>query len=49
MDVLSVVGLLVGIIVIVGGNVMEGGYLFGLVNGFVVVIVLGGMLGVVML
>ncbi|MGB3621834.1 flagellar motor protein [Ketobacter sp. MCCC 1A13808] len=49
MDVLSVVGLLVGIIAIVGGNAMEGGHLSGLANGPAAVIVLGGTLGAAML
>ncbi|MEE2730486.1 MAG: flagellar motor protein [Pseudomonadota bacterium] len=49
MDILSFLGLLIGIVAIVGGNAMEGGHLSGLANGPAAVIVLGGTLGAAML
>ena len=49
MDILSFIGLLIGIVAIVGGNAMEGGHLSGLANGPAAVIVLGGTLGAAML
>ncbi len=49
MDILSVVGLVVGIAAIIGGNLLEGGHLSGLVNGPAAVIVIGGTLGAAML
>jgi chemotaxis protein MotA len=49
MDVLSLVGLLVGIGAIVGGNLLEGGHLSALVNGPALIIVFGGTLGATML
>lgn len=49
MDILSITGLLVGIVAIIGGNAMEGGHLSGLANGPAAVIVLGGTLGAAML
>jgi chemotaxis protein MotA len=48
-DVLSLVGLLVGIGAILGGNLLEGGHLDALVNGPALIIVFGGTLGAVML
>jgi chemotaxis protein MotA len=49
MDVLSLLGLLVGIGAILGGNLLEGGHLSSLVNGPALIIVFGGTLGAAML
>lgn len=49
MDILSFVGLLIGMIAIVGGNALEGGHLSGLANMPAAVIVIGGTLGAAML
>lgn len=49
MDVLSLLGLLVGIGAILGGNLLEGGHLSALVNGPALIIVFGGTLGATML
>ena len=49
MDILSLLGMLIGIVAIIGGNAMEGGHLSGLANGPAAVIVLGGTFGAVML
>ena len=49
MDILSIVGVLVGIAAIIGGNAMEGGHISGLANGPAAVIVIGGTFGAAML
>lgn len=49
MDTLTLAGLLVGIIAIIGGNALEGGHIAGLLNAPAAVIVLGGTLGAAML
>lgn len=49
MDLLSVVGVLLGLVAILGGNFLEGGHLAGLYNGPAAVIVLGGTLGAALL
>ncbi len=49
MDPLSLVGLVIGLAAIVGGNLLEGGNLAFLVNGPALLIVLGGSLGAVLL
>ena len=49
MDILSIVGLLLGLGAILGGNILEGGHVSSLVNGPAIVIVFGGTLGAVML
>ncbi|MAR90570.1 MAG: flagellar motor protein [Pseudomonadota bacterium] len=49
MDILSFLGLLIGMVAIIGGNALEGGHLSGLANGPAAVIVLGGTLGAAML
>lgn len=49
MDLLSIVGLFVGISAILLGQYLEGGHLKTLVNGPAVLIVLGGTIGAVML
>lgn len=45
MDVLSVVGILIGLIAVLGGNWLEGGHIGALVNIPAAVIVLGGTFG----
>jgi len=45
MDILSVIGILVGIGAILGGNFLEGGHFSSLLNGPAIVIVFGGTLG----
>ncbi|GAB6068073.1 flagellar motor protein [Methylothermus subterraneus] len=49
MDLLSLLGFFLGIMAVVGGNLLEGGKLAFLVNGPAFLIVLGGTLGAVML
>lgn len=49
MDILTIVGLLVGVIAIIGGNALEGGHISGLLNAPAAVIVIGGTLGAAML
>lgn len=49
MDILTIAGLLVGIVAIIGGNALEGGHISGLLNAPAAVIVLGGTLGAAML
>ncbi|MGL5631369.1 MAG: flagellar motor protein [Azovibrio sp.] len=49
MDKISIVGLLVGLGAIVGGQVLEGGHVDSLVQPTALMIVLGGTLGAVML
>lgn len=49
MDKISVIGLLIGIIAIVGGQVLEGGHVASLAQPTALLIVLGGTLGAVML
>lgn len=49
MDSLSVIGVLLGLAAVVGGNFLEGGHVSSLVNGPAFVIVLGGTLGAVLL
>lgn len=49
MDILSLIGLAVGIIALIGGNALEGGHISGLANMPAAVIVLGGTLGAAML
>lgn len=49
MDILSVLGILIGLAAIVGGNAMEGGHLSGLANAPAAVIVIGGTFGAAML
>lgn len=45
MDFLSILGLLVGLGAVIGGNMMEGGHLDSLVNGPAFFIVVGGTVG----
>jgi chemotaxis protein MotA len=49
MDILSILGLLLGVAALVGGNFMEGGSWQALINGPAAVIVIGGTLGAAML
>ncbi|MDE1461526.1 flagellar motor protein [Spartinivicinus poritis] len=45
MDVLSVVGVILAILAIIGGNYLEGGHASALINGPAALIVFGGTLG----
>ncbi|MGN5593288.1 flagellar motor protein [Stutzerimonas nitrititolerans] len=49
MDVLSLIGLVLAFVAIVGGNFLEGGHVSALLNGPAALIVLGGTLGAVLL
>lgn len=49
MDVLSIIGLVLGLGAILGGQALEGGHVVSLVNGPAILIVMGGTLGAVML
>lgn len=49
MDVLSIIGVIIGFAAIIGGNFMEGGGIGTLMNGPAAFIVLGGTLGAAML
>ena len=49
MDILSVVGILLALVAIVGGNLLEGGHTDSLVQLTAFIIVIGGTLGAVLL
>ena len=49
MDVLSLIGLILAFVAIVGGNVLEGGHMGALLNGPAALIVLGGTLAAALL
>jgi chemotaxis protein MotA len=49
MDVISLTGLLLGIVAIVGGQLLEGGHLGSLIQPTAFMIVMGGTIGAVML
>lgn len=49
MDALSVLGVIVGLVAILGGNWLEGGHIGALVNGPAALIVVGGTLGAAVL
>ena len=49
MDKISVLGLLLGMVAIIGGQVLEGGHVSSLTQPTALLIVLGGTLGAVML
>ena len=49
MDLLSIIGLIVGIGAILGGQFLEGGHAASLMNGPAILIVMGGTIGAVML
>jgi chemotaxis protein MotA len=48
-DLLSIIGVVVGLGAILGGNLLEGGHLSSLANGPALIIVFGGTLGAVLL
>tara|TARA_B100000676_G_C18082185_1_gene852068 strand:+ start:1658 stop:2404 length:747 start_codon:yes stop_codon:yes gene_type:complete len=48
-DALSILGIIIGVIAIIGGNALDGGHISGLINGPAFVIVIGGTFGAVML
>ena len=45
MDILSLIGVVLGFAAIIGGNFLEGGHVNALVNGPAALIVMGGTLG----
>ena len=49
MDILSLVGLAMAFIAIIGGNFLEGGHISALANGPAALIVFGGTLGAALL
>ena len=49
MDILTIIGVIIGFAAIIGGNFLEGGHLSALVNGPAALIVLGGTLGAAIL
>lgn len=49
MDYLSLVGIIVALVAILGGNALEGGHIGALANGPALVIVFGGTVGAIML
>ncbi len=49
MDILSIIGVVIGFAAIIGGNFLEGGHLNALVNGPAGLIVIGGTLGAAIL
>ncbi|MFZ6046355.1 flagellar motor protein [Pseudomonas sp. CR3202] len=49
MDVLSLIGVILALVAIIGGNYLEGGHAAALLNGPAALIVLGGTLGAVFL
>lgn len=49
MDVLSIIGVILALTAIIGGNAMEGGHIDSLVNGPAMVIVIGGTIGAILL
>ena len=49
MDKISVLGLLIGIVAIIGGQILEGGHVGSLAQPTALLIVLGGTMGAVML
>lgn len=49
MDLLSILGILVGVLAVIAGNFLEGGELDSLINGPAFIIVLGGTLGATLL
>ena len=49
MDILTVIGVIIGFAAIIGGNFLEGGHLSALVNGPAALIVLGGTIGAAVL
>ena len=49
MDLLTIVGVIIGFGAILGGNILEGGHISALVNGPAALIVIGGTLGAALL
>lgn len=49
MDILSIIGVVIGFAAIIGGNFLEGGHINALVNGPAGLIVIGGTLGAAIL
>ncbi len=49
MDILSIIGVIIAFIAIIGGNALEGGHIDSLVNGPAMVIVTGGTIGAILL
>ncbi|OOZ37254.1 flagellar motor protein [Solemya velesiana gill symbiont] len=49
MDILSIIGVILAVIAIVGGNALEGGHIDSLINGPAMVIVFGGTIGAILL
>ena len=49
MDKISVLGLVIGIVAIIGGQILEGGHVGSLAQPTALLIVLGGTMGAVML
>lgn len=49
MDILTILGVIIGFGAILGGNIMEGGHLEALVNGPAALIVIGGTFGAALL
>ena len=49
MDPLSILGVVIALLAILGGNALEGGHLDGLINGPALVIVVGGTIGAILL
>ena len=49
LDLLSIIGLVLGLGAILGGQALEGGHIASLINGPAILIVLGGTFGAVML
>ncbi|MCB1875169.1 MAG: flagellar motor protein [Chromatiales bacterium] len=49
MDFLSIIGVILGLAAIIGGNALEGGHIGSLLNGPALVIVFGGTVGAILL
>jgi chemotaxis protein MotA len=49
MDLLSILGVIIALAAIIGGNALEGGHIDALLNGPALVIVFGGTLGAILL
>lgn len=49
MDILSVLGVIIGFAALIGGNFIEGGSIYSLLNGPAALIVIGGTLGAALL
>ncbi|MES9964298.1 MAG: flagellar motor protein [Candidatus Sedimenticola sp. 20ELBAFRAG] len=49
MDILSIIGVILALLAIIGGNALEGGHIDSLINGPAMVIVFGGTIGAILL